>query len=467
MALDHRSRYPGQVDVGDSGYPLGRARNVATEGDGTGFPLEKDFVNDLLGWQQALLLAADIEPSETPDTATASQYLLSFYRLIRRVDGWGALGNDSADDTGALQAALNDVAAYGPGRQELHLVPGKTYRHTGLSVPVNVDIIGHGAILAINHASNHALTYSGTVVNNPHPQRISGVIFSAVVANTGAAIRLAANGGFYVHDCYFGKSSNALGKFIEVVSGVNLTVKMTVFDGWGNTPQIDYKGGYLRLEDCRHIIPGTYSSDCVKVGSATVAWLTRGLFELVAHSSGTMSCYRISGVSKVHLEDNEYLNNSDLAVVNALQWDAAAWIQESGSSYNGDVVPYAPAAGVTLADGSHLGLVPHKFTTYTDATCELPAGVARAVSRSTEGAGAISLEFPVGYFPGQHFEHSLSTTYSAGVTVPTIGGSVPVMHGPTLGLTAGGAQSGAFVWIDPAGGTSYRWVQVSPWIGVS
>lgn len=83
MALRPLTAYPGQVNDGDpAGYPLGKAQNVVVEGDGVGTPWEKDLVNDLWGWQQALLAAAEIDPSNIPDKVGASQYLAAIQALI-------------------------------------------------------------------------------------------------------------------------------------------------------------------------------------------------------------------------------------------------------------------------------------------------------------------------------------------------------------------------------------------------
>jgi hypothetical protein len=74
MALIPGTRYPAQTDA-DGDYPHGKARNAGSYNDGTGTPLEKDWVNDLWGFLQALLRAARITPSGDPDDAGASQYL--------------------------------------------------------------------------------------------------------------------------------------------------------------------------------------------------------------------------------------------------------------------------------------------------------------------------------------------------------------------------------------------------------
>lgn len=75
MALKPSARYPGQIDTSDAAYPHGKARNAGSFQDGTGTPLEKDWINDLFGLQQALLAEANLVPSEVPDAVGESQYL--------------------------------------------------------------------------------------------------------------------------------------------------------------------------------------------------------------------------------------------------------------------------------------------------------------------------------------------------------------------------------------------------------
>lgn len=75
MALIPSSRYPAQVDTGDGAYPQGKARSSGSYNDGTGTPLNKDWINDLWGFLQSLLQEASITPSGDPDEVGASQYL--------------------------------------------------------------------------------------------------------------------------------------------------------------------------------------------------------------------------------------------------------------------------------------------------------------------------------------------------------------------------------------------------------
>lgn len=83
MAINPETQYPGKIAPGDADYPYGSARNITTPGDGTGTPWEAAIVNDLLGFQQALLSAAGVVPSGTPDKVTGSQYLEALSKTHR------------------------------------------------------------------------------------------------------------------------------------------------------------------------------------------------------------------------------------------------------------------------------------------------------------------------------------------------------------------------------------------------
>lgn len=69
--------YNGQTAGPDSNYIYGSARDDASPGDLTGTPRIAAEINDIMGFQQALLNAASIIPSGAPDTVLASQYLQS------------------------------------------------------------------------------------------------------------------------------------------------------------------------------------------------------------------------------------------------------------------------------------------------------------------------------------------------------------------------------------------------------
>jgi len=133
MAISPEAQYAGKINPSTPQYPYGSARNITTPGDGTGTPWESALVNDLFGWQQALLSDADVVPSGTPDEVGASQYLQAtkkltvatyghvatmvadtrilpggLVRTISYLDGWGALAEPEGGATYSI-ATLQQV----------------------------------------------------------------------------------------------------------------------------------------------------------------------------------------------------------------------------------------------------------------------------------------------------------------------------------------------------------------------
>jgi len=85
MAISPKDIYPSQVDTTDpTGYPYGKAQNVSSPGDGSGTPLEKDWLSDWFGFQQAALDADGATPSGAPDKVGASQVLTAILGEARR-----------------------------------------------------------------------------------------------------------------------------------------------------------------------------------------------------------------------------------------------------------------------------------------------------------------------------------------------------------------------------------------------
>jgi len=111
MAIIPSSRYPAQTDIA-AAYPQGKARNAGSYQDGTGTPLEKDWVNDQFGFHQALLDAAAIVPSGSPDQVGASQYLDAVRSVAARAATDQAL-RGFLSTCGVI--ALDDVPPVGVG----------------------------------------------------------------------------------------------------------------------------------------------------------------------------------------------------------------------------------------------------------------------------------------------------------------------------------------------------------------
>lgn len=75
MAINPSNQFPGKIAAASVDYPYGEARDVTAPGDGTGTPFVAALVNDIFGFQQALMDESGRVPSGSPETAVASQYL--------------------------------------------------------------------------------------------------------------------------------------------------------------------------------------------------------------------------------------------------------------------------------------------------------------------------------------------------------------------------------------------------------
>ena len=107
MATNPETLYVGKIKPSSADYPYGEAQDITLPSDGTGTPWKASFVNDLFGFQQALLSDAGVVPSGTPDKVGASQYLQSLFKISGLVrDDYTALrlveSNQLSDLTGCF-----------------------------------------------------------------------------------------------------------------------------------------------------------------------------------------------------------------------------------------------------------------------------------------------------------------------------------------------------------------------------
>lgn len=138
MALDQNAQYPVGTDGPSAEYPEGSSLNSSSPGALDGYPWEKEGINDLFGFQQALLRVAGISASGSADTALVSEYLQGLIELAS-----GRAFN--YDDSGAADAYVLDVQTNQQAPASLfdgmvaNYIPGNT--NTGAST-VNVVALG-------------------------------------------------------------------------------------------------------------------------------------------------------------------------------------------------------------------------------------------------------------------------------------------------------------------------------------
>lgn len=110
MAINPGAKYGAQVDTSTdpTGWPFGQARNISIGGDGTGTPLEKDWLSDWWGFQQAMLAEAGLTPSGNPDKVGACQMLAALEALfapnVTEILGYSLQG-DTFEISGSLDVS--------------------------------------------------------------------------------------------------------------------------------------------------------------------------------------------------------------------------------------------------------------------------------------------------------------------------------------------------------------------------
>jgi hypothetical protein len=463
MALDYIVEYPGQVIDGDPDYPQGKAQNVGVEGDGTGTPLEAALVNDHFGFLQALLLAAAITPSNTPDTANDSQYLQSIYRLFRYAEGWGAVGDGSTDTTTALQAALDAVAAMGTGIQELHLWPGRIYQVTALNVPANVKIVGHGAMIRGTSGSSDTLTYAIATTTGIE-QELVDVRFGGATASTGAAIKLTAAVSLRFRKVSFGASGDTAGRFVDATTGgAKLAFDSgTSFRGRGAANFVKIGGaGRLSLVDCRLTVPSIFTTTLFEIGDSVHAQVDDVECDLTGHTTGAIKCFEITNAN---VRANFGIVNviGGIAADIGISWTAAARIIETGLICNGGATRYD--SSVVLAISSSLSLMPHGEDSSADETYTLPDDY-RSFSLAADFATfPIVFTMPKIRFIGQEYDLQIyNKNVTDWATTPDFDAMGPNLCTPGAPLEGTQIKTGRFRVMRNDFGSNYRWTLVGDW----
>ncbi len=115
MALNPTTEVPGKIGPPSADYPYGEAQDITVPGDGTGTPWRAATLNDIFGFQQALLSEAGLTPTGTPEKVGASQYLDAIYKLsgVKTFDSISA-----AAGTDLARFDRINTASYEPGWED-------------------------------------------------------------------------------------------------------------------------------------------------------------------------------------------------------------------------------------------------------------------------------------------------------------------------------------------------------------
>lgn len=142
MAINPKTQYPGKIAPSTPEYPYGKARNISTPGDGTGTPWEAALVNDIFGFQQALLSEASVVPSGNPDEVGDSQYLTALLSITsQRFDSLAAVISAENLVVGQIVVTTGYNSPGDGGGNVYEIVPAATGADDGGSF---VDLSGSG-----------------------------------------------------------------------------------------------------------------------------------------------------------------------------------------------------------------------------------------------------------------------------------------------------------------------------------
>jgi hypothetical protein len=468
MALDLIDTYNGQVAEGDVSYPYGMAQNVGVEGDGSGTPWEAQLVNDWLGFFQGLLLAADIVPSGVADTALSSQYLSALQWIAEaarstfnvRSSRYGAVGTGLADDTAAIQDAIDAAAlVYG----EVFFPPGQ-YLHGSLNIPAGVSLRGVAdkTFLLHNHATSNALVFSGT--GNGHPVTVTDLRLLAAVSTTGEAVVTSVGARVQLIRCTLNgvtsggsPSSNYAQGLISAsasASEIDL-VDCSLFPATGGFAIATQ--GKLNMTRGRVVMPATYSAQAVVASSGGQLRLTDVEYDCSAHVSGTGIFVHAQAGSYLHLSNSRISGASGINVL--LTWDEGANVFEAGTIRTSSGIKIYGST-VETAPGSRLELLPSVETNQGSATSiDLSAfsGFRSIMLQSSAASNPTIALFPAILFRGQRLTLTIRNTGS-NWTVVTVTGAVPSGFG---GVLATGTKTLIFEATDYAISGTSQWVCIS------
>lgn len=164
-----------------------------------GYTARGDGGGGLFWWDSASSATGNGGTIITPDSSPASGRWIRLYSGVISAKWFGAKGDNVANDTSALQAALNAGAWV--------YLPKGTYRCTGLSTGACKCLMGDGGLTTIlknTSASGTILTMNTDIV------QVEGIGFLGTGGKTDVGIQISANNA-RARSCYF----DQLGKGIQ------------------------------------------------------------------------------------------------------------------------------------------------------------------------------------------------------------------------------------------------------------
>ncbi len=363
---------------------------------------------------------------------------------------YGALGNGTTDDSGAITAAHAAAVAAGGG---VVLFPPGTYRITaGFTWSQLVSILGAGATIStikMDAASGSTLTFSSSFTGRNRVQ-IRNISFSALQANTSAIINCSALARLQLDGCAFALDAFYTGRHLSFAAGGELYVRSCTFYLQGTAaPSIsdDFAAVITAyIESSRFIAPATFNSHLVKLRGDV--WFDKNYLDFVTNStSGTFNGIEIGTASgnKAFITNNRFNCTNAMAV--GVNITGGIQLFAGKNQFEAAVtLPYAISA--ILAAGSYIE--PFKSGYANDGAGNVnidPLFFSGEIS--TTWTSAVSIRLPRTYWVGQPMHmvlHNASAaTWGSGVGFSCPTGSTPDRVAGILALDAGLRGSVSFI----------------------
>lgn len=204
MALNPTNAFIGQIGAPSADYPFGQAQDITVPGDGTGTPFEALLLNDIFGFQQALLSESGITPSGTPDKVDASQYLDAIY-VLSGLRSFASLANAAATDLTRFDRII--TASYLGGWEDTPAGPKGTaiyHRDNTTGTPSAIfanrngffDTEGKGFSLSAGQKTNYLMFGAkGDDATNDTLAVLAALDFGGIVSGLGLSYAVTGNIG--------------------------------------------------------------------------------------------------------------------------------------------------------------------------------------------------------------------------------------------------------------------------------
>ena len=255
---------------------------------------------------------------------------------------YGALGDNSNDDTAEIQEAI-DVAAAATYGGVVYLPPGTYKVSATLTLPADVSLQGAGPVstfLTMDHASNALISVTGSTARDS--QFIRDMRLTVSQANTGNLITVGAGSRLIVDNCDIGAGTNVNGDCIGVVTSAStrLTIRDCILRWTSATASaINCAGAMARgvFINCIFSPPAACSATNGWVYGRDIDFIGCR-FDCAAATSGTCSVYKANSTTLDATMTGCKFEGSGGATVTGMElgsYLAASKFIESGNSAPG------------------------------------------------------------------------------------------------------------------------------------